>query len=726
MEVEVIDFDGIAPDAVVMIRASQMRRQAKFSAQTMFQFPALPLNAFPFKIEIYEPMGGKSLALSEDAEHYVVRVPGHADGAFDASTLEIRVAEQRGPGGPPQQSDGLDDLGEDVEPQPRQTEATAAAKGYLQRNGLVGYIQGMLGELIKVQPDDPFAYMGDVARPQRNLPEPPSPLPAAPSPADGNEVEKPMSKEVPPFAVDVTMTEGAGNKWYVRIQRPFALRGERCMLTVVQNDEDGLVRVNAVRDEDQALATASSTVAEFDGLCAKVGAPKVDQAAASLLEAASFSCCPSPDFRELQATPDPGASGHMELAAELAELGGDAAINAHLQDLHGGTMCAASGCDEDTRPHTVDAPLAGVAQENEFQQVPAAAGKPSPEQVLLEDAKVDPPFEELGTEGGMLFRGSQNSFISEHGSIAAEHAAHHCNAGVACAAREMIFPGLPTTDGSLPMAACPAPPQDPPGSPRNAPAGPPPELPQEDAKAVPPPVGSAEQGGKMDAPTGPPAPDMELKDRNNDLAAANQALRQEIERLQRALASDADAIADSQRPSADQEKTLLPPSVVHEELTSDKPPEAPEPAPEVLASPDVADDGAAIDFNEALDATVSGLYEELQRNNLELRGSYNELAADNNALKAEREQMRTTLMRICYGLEELVIDIRSSAGEPAPVKPPPRGNDLEDENQKLGKANEDLFSANRKLRKDNEVLQSELSSRQATRVGTRSNSRGAM
>lgn len=253
---------------------------------------------------------------------------------------------------------------------------------------------------------------------------------------------------------------------------------------------------------------------------------------------------------------------------------------------------------------------------------------------------------------------------------------------------------------------------------------------------MPPSVGNVVQEDKAAAANGPADDERALTTRNKDLANANNLLRQEIERLQKVLAADVGTNVDSQLPPAGPEESA--PDHSQDRVKAAARNQDPAASAAVSASaggvaasaaipgPQPPDDGAPIDFDKALDATVGCLYDELQRSNLELRSSYSKLASENSTLKAEREQMRTTLMRICYGLEELVTDIRVSVVEPAPVKPPPRGSDLEEENRKLEKTNNDLFAANRKLRKDNEVLQSELSSRQMTRAATRSNSRGTL
>merc|ERR1740117_1038826 len=76
-----------------MIHAGQTRRQAKLNAGAPFQFPCLPLNANPLRVEIYKPLGSKSLNLSPDAHAYTVKMPAALEA--DRSTLELLIQEPR-------------------------------------------------------------------------------------------------------------------------------------------------------------------------------------------------------------------------------------------------------------------------------------------------------------------------------------------------------------------------------------------------------------------------------------------------------------------------------------------------------------------------------------------------------------------------------------------------------------------------------------------------------
>lgn len=188
MEVKVLEAEGITNDSIIMIRAGPMRRQAKLNAGLPFQFPSLPLNANPFKVEVFQPLGSKSLMLSPDAESYVVNLPATEFAQSSKIQLEIKDTPVGGTGAtegpvaadpalPPQIGDDLDD-GSKKEDQilskkdqndradKAKAEAALAAKSYLHKHDLVNFVQEMLTTVLKEKPFDPYRYMRDYARGQ--------------------------------------------------------------------------------------------------------------------------------------------------------------------------------------------------------------------------------------------------------------------------------------------------------------------------------------------------------------------------------------------------------------------------------------------------------------------------------------------------------------------------------------------------------------------------------
>lgn len=93
MEVSISGSQGFSPDHVVLVRAGQVRRQAKLGASAKLQFPSLPVNASPLQVEVFEPLGSKTVSLSEDAESYCVRMPPPPAGT-SCSSLRLRVQER--------------------------------------------------------------------------------------------------------------------------------------------------------------------------------------------------------------------------------------------------------------------------------------------------------------------------------------------------------------------------------------------------------------------------------------------------------------------------------------------------------------------------------------------------------------------------------------------------------------------------------------------------------
>eukprot|EP00927_Polykrikos_kofoidii_P055475 TRINITY_DN49725_c0_g1_i1.p1 TRINITY_DN49725_c0_g1~~TRINITY_DN49725_c0_g1_i1.p1 ORF type:complete len:988 (+),score=199.08 TRINITY_DN49725_c0_g1_i1:374-2965(+) len=125
--------------------------------------------------------------------------------------------------------------------------------------------------------------------------------------------------------------------------------------------------------------------------------------------------------------------------------------------------------------------------------------------------------------------------------------------------------------------------------------------------------------------------------------------------------------------------------------------------------------GLDLGFDDALNGAVSDLYEELHKQNLNLRSANTRLTGEFTTLKSEREHMRTMLMRLCYGLEGMAADIRGATSE-MQIKPPPKESCLESENRTLREANNALVQVNKKLRTENSALYSEISSRTASRA----------
>jgi len=186
MEIEIIGHEGAKPDSLVMIQAGHIRRQIKLSTGLPFQFPTLPVNANPFKVEIYQPECSKSVMFSPDADHYVVKMPPVLNGTPHAE-LRLRITNANAPqsslagfesiqqtstgqiAGPTGEADtgGWSEIGgSDATHQDRKVELVANARAYLTQNNLLNFVQEMLAQVIKEKPEDPYGFMGGYAQEQ--------------------------------------------------------------------------------------------------------------------------------------------------------------------------------------------------------------------------------------------------------------------------------------------------------------------------------------------------------------------------------------------------------------------------------------------------------------------------------------------------------------------------------------------------------------------------------
>jgi hypothetical protein len=161
MDVTLLSTAGLAEDAIISIRAGVTRRQGAISSGKPFRFPKATSEADNvMKIDIMQKV----------ASGYLVLKPHQAEGrqyniVLDekqgiSCEVEVKVAE-----------------GEDMAPPVAPEESTAVkakdAKDYMDKKGLLAYVQGVLQVVVKEQPEDPFSFMakhflsdyGESARP---------------------------------------------------------------------------------------------------------------------------------------------------------------------------------------------------------------------------------------------------------------------------------------------------------------------------------------------------------------------------------------------------------------------------------------------------------------------------------------------------------------------------------------------------------------------------------
>jgi len=325
MEVEVVGAEGLPAESLLMIRAGQVRRQAKLKAGLPFQFPSLPLNSNPFRVEVFQSLGGKNLMLSPDAERYVMKLPSPASGVL-ASKLELQiqdgsvteasrqaalaeavveVQEQSGS----REVGGVEDGsaeggGGDVGSSAALRRAAAAekARGYLQKHDLVNFVQEMLAVLLKEKPADPYGFMCSYTSGRLNA------AAAAPQPLArrlSREVIANFEKEeghpglaarggakdqenssIAPLSSIAGQAESRGSpdqqgageakdedKWYMRCQQAWEVGGIYTTLTTFQNDVDQLIRFELLKPGTKETLFAICTNEQFEDLCSLQSAP---------------------------------------------------------------------------------------------------------------------------------------------------------------------------------------------------------------------------------------------------------------------------------------------------------------------------------------------------------------------------------------------------------------------------------------------------------------------
>jgi hypothetical protein len=289
MQVEVLGSENIAPDSILMIRAGAMRRQTKLSAGQPFQFPSLPVNSNPFKIELYQSLGSQSITLSQHAKEYEIKLPGEQPGSPD-SVIKLEVID-RAPGGERVAEIEDSELNKKkVEDEAKKDEASKDARLYLQNHGLVGFVQKMLGDVLKAKPHDPFAFMAGIASGVEDSGAETNKAPTAKCPVEnfGDDEDACQGPDTgQKIAVPETQAAVADREdiWVVDSQRALKLStGEFAILTTWVNHGNKELRFEAKGLE------VTITEAAFEELCAKMGvnlpsrAQAVDAALNALLD----------------------------------------------------------------------------------------------------------------------------------------------------------------------------------------------------------------------------------------------------------------------------------------------------------------------------------------------------------------------------------------------------------------------------------------------------------
>jgi len=157
MEVTVQRLDGIETGSVVSIRAGTTRRQAAAPLDQPLTFPMLPLNAGSLKVDLLKPIGSCRVDIGLSTETYPVVFPANDAGGHVALELAVKEAPHLcGSGG-----HGGRELEDDKD---KQANAEDAARTYLEKFRLMGFVGELLQYIIREQPEDPYAFMGAYLR----------------------------------------------------------------------------------------------------------------------------------------------------------------------------------------------------------------------------------------------------------------------------------------------------------------------------------------------------------------------------------------------------------------------------------------------------------------------------------------------------------------------------------------------------------------------------------
>jgi len=154
MEVLVEAAPGLPPDAVLSLRLGGTRRQAPL--QSALSHPlrfSTPLEGAcePLRVDVLRPVSTAHVVLRAEETRYAVAVHGHDAAVHISVKPSIAKTAHRGCGPHDEQrlSTSL----------PGFKDAAASAKEYLEKHGLLQYMQSMLHAVIQAKPSDPFAYM---------------------------------------------------------------------------------------------------------------------------------------------------------------------------------------------------------------------------------------------------------------------------------------------------------------------------------------------------------------------------------------------------------------------------------------------------------------------------------------------------------------------------------------------------------------------------------------
>eukprot|EP00929_Paragymnodinium_shiwhaense_P116506 TRINITY_DN860_c0_g3_i2.p1 TRINITY_DN860_c0_g3~~TRINITY_DN860_c0_g3_i2.p1 ORF type:complete len:3027 (-),score=901.93 TRINITY_DN860_c0_g3_i2:117-9197(-) len=146
MEVTVREATGVPEGTILSIRAGNVRRQGNLSTNRSVKFSTSRLDANPFTVDLYAPIGSKRLTLTPSGESYYVQFGG------DQMSMILDVA----------------DIGKEAAstspkkehaPADKRQKHSANCQEYIDKHKLVTFVQNLMQSVLVEQPEDPFKYM---------------------------------------------------------------------------------------------------------------------------------------------------------------------------------------------------------------------------------------------------------------------------------------------------------------------------------------------------------------------------------------------------------------------------------------------------------------------------------------------------------------------------------------------------------------------------------------
>eukprot|EP00927_Polykrikos_kofoidii_P003040 TRINITY_DN11208_c0_g1_i3.p1 TRINITY_DN11208_c0_g1~~TRINITY_DN11208_c0_g1_i3.p1 ORF type:complete len:1305 (-),score=187.43 TRINITY_DN11208_c0_g1_i3:144-4058(-) len=167
MEVAVVDHGSFGDAHIVSIRLGDTRRQAPLEKlrRHSLKFPAsAEACAGPVKLEILQVIASSLLVLRPgEATYQVALTPANSrnDGTAPESTaaLNLGLRVQHSNSAALGDDRGAAGGGVNVYGLAKYQDAAAAAREYLEKHGLLQYIQALLHAVIQIRPDDPYEFM---------------------------------------------------------------------------------------------------------------------------------------------------------------------------------------------------------------------------------------------------------------------------------------------------------------------------------------------------------------------------------------------------------------------------------------------------------------------------------------------------------------------------------------------------------------------------------------